>query len=126
MSESTSEQLPLPSTVPVAPSDEFSRNSVANPDWYARARENRLDFWAEQARDYISWSKPFTEVLDWSNAPFARWFADGELNVAYNCLDRHLEAGHGDRTAIIFEGEPGDSRHISYAELSAEVNKLAN
>ena len=55
-------------------------------------------------------AQPFTEVLDWSNPPFAKWFADGELNVAYNCLDRHVEAGNGDRVAILWEGEPGDSR----------------
>ncbi|CAM5666049.1 Acetyl-coenzyme A synthetase [Streptomyces californicus] len=62
----------------------------------------------------LTWSTEPTETLDWSNPPFAKWFADGELNVAYNCVDRHVEAGNGDRVAIHFEGEPGDSRAITY------------
>lgn len=67
-----------------------------------------------------------TETLDWSNPPFAKWFADGKLNVAYNCVDRHVEAGNGDRVAIHFEGEPGDSRSITYAQLKDEVSQAAN
>ena len=66
------------------------------------------------------------EVLDWSNPPFAKWFDDGELNVAYNCLDRHVEAGNGDRVALLWEGEPGDARRVTYAELTDEVKRLAN
>ncbi|MCV7059318.1 acetyl-coenzyme A synthetase, partial [Mycolicibacterium vaccae] len=70
---------------------------------------------------------PFSEVLDWSNAPFAKWFAGGKLNVAYNCVDRHVEAGNGDRVAIHWEGEPdGDARSITYAQLQDEVNQAAN
>ena len=65
-------------------------------------------------------------MLDWSNPPFAKWFADGELNVAYNCLDRHVEAGNGDRVALLWEGEPGDERRVTYAELTDEVKRLAN
>src|SRR5690606_30418498 len=82
-------------------------------------------FWAEQARR-LAWEKAPTETLDWSNPPFAKWFADGKLNVAYNCVDRHVAAGHGDRVAIHFEGEPGDTRTLTYAELQREVSKAAH
>ncbi|MDT0266928.1 acetate--CoA ligase [Streptomyces sp. DSM 44915] len=92
---------------------------------YQAAAEDRLGFWAEQARR-LSWAQEPNETLDWSNPPFAKWFADGRLNVAYNCVDRHVEAGHGDRVAIHFEGEPGDSRAITYAELQREVSRAAN
>ncbi|GGK65709.1 acetate--CoA ligase [Nocardia camponoti] len=83
------------------------------------------ELWADEARK-LHWHKPFTEVLDWSDAPVARWFGDGELNVAYNCLDRHVLDGFGDQVAILWEGEPGDSRAITYAELLAEVSRAAN
>ncbi|MFC7789018.1 acetate--CoA ligase [Microbacterium sp. MAHUQ-60] len=108
------------------PSEEFVANSIDDPALYERAAADREGFWGEQARDLISWSKPFTRVLDWTNPPFAKWFDDGELNVAYNCLDRHVEAGNGDRVAIHWEGEPGDSRRITYAELTDEVKRTAN
>ena len=65
-------------------------------------------------------------MLDWSDAPHAKWFADGELNVAYNCVDRHVEDGYGDTVAIHWEGEPGDSKTITYADLQREVSKTAN
>ncbi|MGB4136618.1 MAG: acetate--CoA ligase [Microbacterium sp.] len=107
------------------PSPEFVAASVDDPALYERADADRDAFWAEQARE-LHWHKPFTEVLDWSNPPFAKWFADGELNVAYNCLDRHVAAGIGDRVAIHWEGEPGDSRSITYAELTDEVRRTAN
>jgi acetyl-CoA synthetase len=85
-----------------------------------------LAFWAKQA-NRLSWATPFTEVLDWSEAPFAKWFADGKLNVAYNCVDRHVEAGHGDRVAIHWVGEPvDDSRSLTYSDLKTEVCKAAN
>ena len=75
----------------------------------------------------MSWETPFTEVLDWSEAPFAKWFVGGKLNVAYNCVDRHVEAGNGDRVALHWEGEPvGDSRTLTYSDLLAEVCKAAN
>src|SRR6188768_747514 len=109
-----------------APSADFARNAVATSDLYERAAADREGFWGDQARDILHWHKPFTQVLDWSNPPFAKWFADGELNVAYNCLDRHVEAGNGDRVALHWEGEPGDSRRITYAELTDEVRRLAN
>jgi len=108
------------------PTEEFSATAIAQPDLYDRAKNDRVEFWAEQARDLLHWQKPFTQTLDWSNAPFARWFADGTLNVAYNCLDRHVEAGDGDRVAFHWEGEPGDSRSVTYAELTAEVKRAAN
>ncbi|HEY7054099.1 MAG TPA: acetate--CoA ligase [Mycobacterium sp.] len=109
-----------------APSEEFARQANATDDLYKAAEADRLGFWVEQA-NRLSWETPFTEVLDWSEAPFAKWFVGGKLNVAYNCVDRHVEAGHGDRVAIYWEGEPvGDSRTLTYAELQAEVCKAAN
>ena len=107
------------------PSEEFAANSIAKAALYDEAKADRLAFWAKQARE-LHWHKPFTEVLDWTDAPVAKWFADGTINVAYNCLDRHVEAGIGDRVALHFEGEPGDSREITYRELTDEVRKAAN
>ncbi|WP_225851322.1 acetate--CoA ligase, partial [Streptomyces sp. HPF1205] len=92
---------------------------------YEQAAADRLEFWAQQATR-LTWTTPPTRTLDWSNPPFAQWFADGELNVAYNCVDRHVEAGHGDRVALYFEGEPGDSRTLTYAQLKDEVCQAAN
>ena len=108
-----------------APPAEFAADAVAGADLYTSATADRAQFWADQARA-LHWHTPFTQVLDWSNPPFATWFADGELNVAYNCLDRHVAAGNGDRIALLWEGEPGDSRHVTYAELTDEVKRLAN
>jgi acetyl-CoA synthetase len=92
---------------------------------YASAQQDRLAFWADAARR-LTWSADFTEVLDWSDPPFARWFGGGKLNVAYNCVDRHVERGLGDKVAIHFVGEPGDRRDITYAELKDEVCRAAN
>ena len=108
-----------------APSAEFAAKAQAQPEIYSRAKADRLGFWAEQA-NRLHWHKPFTKVLDWSEAPVAKWFDDGELNVAYNCLDRHVLAGNGERIAIHFEGEPGDSRSYTYAELTKQVKRAAN
>ena len=108
-----------------APSAAFAENAIGGAELYQRAADDREGFWAEQARE-LHWHTPFTEVLDWSNPPFATWFADGKLNVAYNCLDRHVEAGNGDRVALLWEGEPGDTRRVTYAELTDEVKRLAN
>jgi acetyl-CoA synthetase len=120
----TETQAEAPATFP--PSEEFAQQANATADLYKAAEKDRLAFWAEQA-NRLSWHEPFTEVLDWSEAPFAKWFVGGKLNVAYNCVDRHVEAGHGDRVAIYWEGEPvGDSRTLTYAELLAEVSKAAN
>ncbi|WP_159623688.1 acetate--CoA ligase [Ruania rhizosphaerae] len=116
----------LTETRAFAPSEEFAAAANATGDLYAQAEADRLEFWAEQARRHLTWDTPFTEVLDFSGAPTARWFADGRLNAAYNAVDRHVEAGNGDRTAILFEGEPGDTRTLTYADLQREVSKAAN
>ncbi len=114
----------VPSYYP--PSAEFADKANATADLYDEAEADRLAFWAKQA-NRLSWDTPFTEVLDWSGAPVAKWFVGGKLNVAYNCVDRHVEAGNGDRVAIHWEGEPlGDARSITYAELKDEVCKAAN
>ncbi|TDD32445.1 acetate--CoA ligase, partial [Saccharopolyspora elongata] len=89
------------------------------------ASADREAFWAKQA-ERLAWDTKWDQVLDWSNAPFAKWYVGGKLNVAYNCVDRHVEAGNGDRVAIYWEGEPGDSREITYAELQREVSRTAN
>jgi acetyl-CoA synthetase len=107
------------------PAPEFAVQANAGVGLYGEAAADRLAFWAKQA-NRLSWDTPFTEVLDWSGAPFAKWFVGGRLNVAYNCVDRHVEAGNGDRVAICWEGEPGDSRELTYADLLAEVSKAAN
>ncbi|MCB0916738.1 MAG: acetate--CoA ligase [Actinobacteria bacterium] len=109
------------------PSVEFAAQANATAELYAEAADDRLAFWAEQANGLLDWDTPFTEVLDWSNPPFAKWFGDGELNLAYNCVDRHVESGHGDQVAIHWVGEPeGDTRDITYADLQADVNRLSN
>lgn len=114
----------VPSAYP--PPQHFVEQANAREDLYREAEEDRLGFWAKQA-DLVSWATPFTEVLDWSDAPFAKWFVGGKLNVAYNCLDRHVEAGHGDRVAIHWEGEPtGHRRTLTYSELMTQVCKAAN
>jgi len=108
------------------PSPEFAAQANAQPALYEEAQADRLAFWARQATELVSWRTPFTETLDWSNAPVARWFGDGTLNAAYNAVDRHVEAGNGDRVAIHFEGEPGDTRTVTYADLQREVSRAAN
>ncbi len=108
-----------------APSQEFAAKAIAQPEIYQSAKADRLAFWAEKAND-LHWHKPFSEVLDFSNAPFAKWFSDGELNISYNCLDRHVEAGWGKRVALFFEGEPGDTKVYTYLDLLNAVKKAAN
>ena len=108
------------------PPTEFAENAVAKADLYTRALVDREHFWAQQSRELLTWMTPFTRVLDWSDAPFARWFEDGTLNVAANCLDRHVQSGNGDRVAFYFEGEPGDRRAVTYAELTDEVKRISN
>ena len=108
-----------------APPAELAAEANVTSNAYAAASADRLAFWEHQA-DRLHWHQRFTEVLDWSNPPFAKWFADGTLNVAYNCLDRHIEAGLGDRVAIHWEGEPGDTRTITYADLHRSVCQAAN
>jgi len=91
---------------------------------YSQAKKNREEFWAQWARK-LDWFKPWQKVLEW-NPPYAQWFIGGKLNASYNCLDRHIKAGLGKKTALFWEGEPGDARAISYQELYLEVNKFAN
>ncbi|GAB3581921.1 acetate--CoA ligase [Amycolatopsis endophytica] len=107
------------------PSDEFAAQANAKADWYAKADADREAFWAEQA-ERLHWDTKWSQVLDWSGAPVAKWFVGGKLNVAYNCVDRHVESGHGDQVAIHWVGEPGDTRDITYAQLKDEVSKAAN
>jgi acetyl-CoA synthetase len=107
------------------PPADLAANANVKADAYDAAAADPDAFWAEQARR-ISWAEEPTETLDWSKPPFASWFADGTLNAAYNCVDRHVENGRGDRVAFYFEGEPGDTREITYAELKDEVSKAAN
>ena len=107
------------------PTPEFAAQANVQADQYAVAAADRLAFWEEQARR-LDWTNQWTQTLDWSNAPFAQWFVGGALNVAVNCVDRHVEAGRGDRVAIHFEGEPGDTRTVTYADLLTEVSRAAN
>ncbi|MGC4745337.1 acetate--CoA ligase [Micromonospora sp. DT201] len=107
------------------PPAELAAHANVTVDAYAEAEADRLVFWAKQA-DRLAWSKKWDEVLDWSNPPFAKWFVGGQLNVAYNCLDRHVEAGRGDKVAIHWEGEPGDTRTITYADLHELTCRAAN
>ncbi len=92
----------------------------------AEAEADYEGYWARLAREFVSWQTPFTQVLDSSNAPFFKWFADGKLNVSYNCLDKQIEAGLGDKTAIIFEADDGKVTRVSYSELLARTAKMAN
>jgi acetyl-CoA synthetase len=109
-----------------APSTQFVAQANAGDDLYQKAEQDRLTFWAEQANRLV-WATPFSQVLDWSAAPFAKWFTDGKLNVTYNCVDRHVEAGNGGRVAIHWEGERvGEDRTLTYNDLQAEVSKAAN
>jgi acetyl-CoA synthetase len=107
------------------PSDAFVAAANVGPEVYDEADADYLAFWKKQALERVTWFKEPTVVLDDSNPPFFKWFSDGELNVSYNCLDRHLE-DKGDKVAFHFVGEPGDSRDITYTELYEEVTKLAN
>ena len=106
------------------PAPEFAAAANAKADMYVEAKADRLAFWEKQAHA-LHWDKPWTQVLDWKR-PFAKWFIGGKLNASYNCLDRHVIEGRGDRVAFIFEGEPGDSRTYTYAQLLIEVKKTAN
>ncbi len=90
------------------------------------AETDYAGYWARQARELLSWKQPFTQVLNESDAPFFKWFEDGRLNVSYNCLDRHVEAGRGERVAIIFEADDGSVTRVTYAELLARTAQLAN
>src|SRR3954451_6100405 len=108
------------------PPEGFSEQAVvSDPEIYERAEADFEAFWAEQA-EALHWETKWDQVLDWSNPPFAKWFVGGKLNVAYNCVDRHVEAGHGDRVAYYWRGEEGEELEITYADLHRDVQKLAN
>jgi acetyl-CoA synthetase len=107
------------------PPDFVAQARVQDDSIYAEAEADYETFWAKQAREHLSWFEDFHTTLEW-DLPFAKWFVGGTLNVSYNCLDRHVDAGLGDRVAYHWEGEPGDTRTITYAELLAEVQRFAN
>jgi acetyl-CoA synthetase len=108
------------------PSAEFKASAiVSGQSLYEEGERDFEAYWARHARELVSWSQPFTKTLEW-DPPYAEWFSDGTLNVSYNCLDRHVSAGRGDKVAFYWEGEPGDSRVITYTELLEEVQKFAN
>ena len=108
-----------------SPPTEFVQDAVARPSLYEEAERDRLAFWRSRA-SLLSWETPFTETLDWSNPPFARWFADGTLNVAYNCVDRHVESGHGSQVALLAEYEDGSDASFTYADVKDEISRMAN
>jgi len=108
------------------PPDFAAHAQVRDPSVYEQAAKDGPAWWAEQARQRLDWQTPFSSVLDDSDPPFYSWFADGRLNASYNCLDRHVEAGHGDRVAFHWRGEEGEERDLTYAGLLADVQRLAN
>src|SRR3954454_1590265 len=108
------------------PSAEFKRQAlVTDTSMYDDADEDYQGFWARQSSDLLTWSSDWTTICEWE-LPYAKWFVGGQLNVSYNCLDRHVEAGRGDKVAFYWEGEPGDSRVLTYAILLDEVQRFAN
>jgi acetyl-CoA synthetase len=108
------------------PSADFKRQAlVADTSLYDEAAEDYQGFWARQAADLLSWSTEWETICEWE-LPYAKWFVGGQLNVSYNCLDRHVEAGRGDKVAFYWEGEPGDARVLTYAGLLDEVQRFAN
>ena len=107
---------------PLSTVEAFAANANAHADIYDRDFE---EFWDSAARERVSWFEPHEKLLHWE-LPYAEWFLGGKLNVAYNCVDRHVEAGLGDRVAYHWEGEPGDTRTITYADLQREVVRFAS
>ncbi|HEX5561946.1 MAG TPA: acetate--CoA ligase [Nocardioidaceae bacterium] len=108
------------------PPEELARNANVTAEVYEEADRDPVAFWGKQA-ERLTWAEPFTDVLDWSNPPFAKWYVGGRLNAAYNCVDRHVENGLGDKVAYHWVGEPeGDTRDITYAQLKDEVCRAAN
>jgi acetyl-CoA synthetase len=108
------------------PSDAFKKNTlVAGTFLYDEANEDYEAFWARQASELVSWDTQWDTICEW-NLPYSKWFLGGKLNVSYNCLDRHVIAGKGDKVAFHFEGEPGDTRTITYSQMLDEVQKFAN
>lgn len=123
MSEETLENL-LTETRTFLPSHEFAADANAQPFIYAQANRDRIAFWETQAGE-LTWEKHWDQALDWQ-PPYAKWFVGGTINASVNCLDRHVNEGRGDRVAFHFEGEPGDTRTITYADLFTQVKKAAN
>ena len=108
------------------PSEDFKDNAlVAGTFLYDEASEDDEGFWARQAAELLDWAEPWETILDWQ-LPYAEWFVGGKLNVAYNCLDRHVDAGKGDKVAFYWEGEPGDTRTVTYQQLLDEVSQFSN
>ena len=108
------------------PSEAFKKNTlVAGTHLYEEADRDYEAFWARQASELVEWSRPWDTICEW-NLPFSKWFLGGQTNVSYNCLDRHVLAGKGDKVAFHFEGEPGDTRTVTYAQLLDEVQRFAN
>ena len=109
------------------PPEDFARQARVTDDSLHRAAEqDPAAWWRDQALEVLDWVKAPQEALDDSKAPFYRWFADGTLNASYNCLDRHVEAGRGDRVAFHWRGEEGEERDLTYADLLADVQRFAN
>ena len=108
------------------PGDFTARATVTDPGVYEQAAADAPAWWAGEARRRLDWQTPFQAVLDDSNAPFCTWFADGALNASYNCLDRHVNAGHGERVAFHWHGEQGEQRSLTYAEILADTQRLAS
>ena len=108
------------------PSPEFREQaSIQDADGYEIAARDPEGYWAGRARE-LDWDRPFDTVLDDADPPFYKWFTDGTLNASYNCLDRHVEAGRGDRIAYHWRGEEGEERDVTYADLHRDVQRLAN
>ncbi|MEB3264834.1 MAG: AMP-binding protein, partial [Synechococcus sp.] len=130
MSEATIESVLREQRVFPPPAEIAQGAEIGSLEAY-QALVERIDadpnaFWGEQAREHLHWFEPFHTVLNWSDPPFARWFEGGRTNLAYNCLDRHLDGPRADKTALIWEGEPGDTRRFTYRELHAAVGRAAN
>ena len=108
------------------PPEDFVENALVTDDsLHKQAADDFEGFWAEQA-EALDWAEKWDQVLDWSEPPHAKWFVGGKLNVAYNCVDRHVEAGNGDRVAFHWRGEEGEELDVTYADLHRDVQKFAN
>ena len=109
------------------PPDDFRKQAlITDESIYEEAAKDLEGFWAKQAEELVDWAEKPTQILDESNAPFYKWFTDGKLNLSYNCVDRHVEAGNGDRVAYHWRGEEGEERDITYADLHRDVQRFAN
>src|SRR3954469_8825402 len=127
MSETTDDQS-LASRLPEGgfpPPEELAESANVGPDVYERAAADRVGFWEDAARR-LDWAQEWDQALDWSNPPFAKWFVGGKLNVAVKCVDRHVDAGHGEQVAYHWIGEPGDTRPLTSAQLKDGCCGAAN